>query len=126
MRGLALGVLCVAAVALVCIACGGNGTKAPTETATTVATTTPQAVASPISDALLDDVIGLAVQLGTMTREQAVCVFQLHPEIYREFLSASGITTTGSVDTAALKQQIEDLKREYVVQLDTCFTDRGG
>ena len=118
---------------MVGVACGSNGSGSDTkETATPQTNATPQenvtpaVAASAVSPGVLDDVIDLAVQLGTMTREQAVCVFQLHPNIYQEFLQTSGLTTSGSADTATVKQQLEDLKRKHAVQLDGCFTDRGG
>ncbi len=126
MRARSLVVVCAGALLVACVACGGADGGKSGETSTPRATVTTEAVASPVSDALLDDVIGLAVQLGTMTQEQAVCVFALHPSIYREFLSESGFTSTGSADTRTIRQQLEDLKRKYVVQLGDCFIDRGG
>ena len=117
---------------MVGVACGsGNGsetteTATPQTTATPQGTATPAAAASAVAPGLLDDVIDLVVQLGTMTREQAVCVFQLHPNIYQEFLQTSGIMANGSAGAATLRQQFEDLKRKHAVQLDGCFMDRGG
>lgn len=127
--------LCCAGVLLLGVACsddGGSSNDSPTvtpaaTTATREANATPQATAgTPENAALVDDVIDLAVQLNTMTREQAVCVFQDHPSIYQEFLQQSGLMTSGTQDEETLRQQIEDLKREHAVQLDVCFVSAGG
>jgi hypothetical protein len=118
---------------LLSAACDDDGENSddtpPAATSTLDAATageTPEPQGTPANAALIDDVIDLAVQLGTMTREQAVCVFQDHPIIYQEFVQESGLVTSGTVDEATVTQQIEDLKREHAVQLAECFRDLSG
>jgi hypothetical protein len=119
-------------VLLTSAACGDSSKSndnAPTATsASSTATVAPttEAIGTPSTDALLDDVIDLAVQLNTMTHDQAVCVFQDHPSIYQEFLQTSGLNRSTNLDEAVLTQQFQDLKTAHAVQLDRCFTDVAG
>ena len=121
--------LCCAAVVFG-VACSGNdsdnptATRAPELTATAEADATPGG--TPRNAALIDDVIDLAVQLETMTREQAVCVFRDHPSLFQEFLQESGLLTSGTADEAAIEQQIHDLIADNAPQLDRCFNPAGG
>jgi hypothetical protein len=124
-------VLCAAAL-LLAVACGddggdsSDGTPNATSTPEVVATPTIEESRTPTSSGLLDDVIDLAVRLDAMTRDQAVCVFQDHPSIFNAFLQLSGLNQPSSIIEATLRQQFEDLKREYAVQLGRCFTIPSG
>lgn len=131
----ALIALSCAVFVLAGIACGddgGDGADSPTETPATAVATTPdgnqtqEPSGTPQNAALVDDVIDLAVQLETMTREQAVCVFQDHPSIFQEFLQESGLLTSGVAEDAVLRQQIHDLLADNAVQLDPCFNPAAG
>ena len=120
----AFAVLC-ASTLLLAVACGddvGNDGA----TSTPEVTATAELARTPVEEALLDEVIELAVSLETMTEAQAVCVFRDHPSIYQEFLQTTGLNESGTLDTETLKQQFEELKREYAVQLDRCFIVPGG
>ena len=133
MRRPAIFVIAAALVALAA-ACGeggnesgpGLGSPSPrAPTATLEASTTPEPNASPVVDPLLDDVIDLAVELSTMTREQATCVFG-HEDILQEFLQLTGLNRSGTIDEATLKQEFGDLMHKYAAQLDSCFNGTGG
>jgi hypothetical protein len=113
-----------ACLALSAIACGSDGGDDPAATAESTATT--EAQRTPVDDALLDEVIELAVTLGTMTQAQAACVFRDHPSIYHEFLQNSGLDESGLYDQEEIRAQLEALKRDYAVQLDRCFIIAGG
>jgi hypothetical protein len=128
MRCRTVAVLCATALVLAGVACGGgsgvnnkNG-PSPSPLATTA---TLEASASPATNPLLDDVIGLAVQLNAMTREQATCVFG-QEGILQDFLETSGLNKSSSVGEATIKQQFADLLRKYAVQVDRCFNGASG
>jgi hypothetical protein len=123
LRALLIVIVCVA---LATAACGDGGDNGDGPTATSAATATGEALRTPVEDAMLDEVIELAVSLNTMTRAQAICVFQDHPSIYRDFLRETGIDESGVFDEEELRSQFEALKRDYAVQLDRCFTISGG
>jgi hypothetical protein len=120
---LRLGGLILATLLLTAVACGDGG-ESSEPTATNVPSTgiTPAQARTPPEDALLDEVIGLAVELGAMSNEEAECVFREHPAVYQEFLRESGLTETGNVNEADLREQFEALERENVVELRDCFT----
>ena len=95
---------CPCAIALVlAVACGGAGgediesTPDATSTPAAAHTATVEDSRTPANSGLLDDVIELAVQLDTMTREQAVCVFQDHPSIFNAFLQSSGLDQSTTI-----------------------------
>ncbi len=120
LRGLI--VLCASAV-LLGAACGDGGDDGGDDDATSTpeVTATAELARTPVEEALLDEVIELAVELKTMTEAEAACVFEDHPSIYQEFLRTSGLDQSGTVDTGTLTQQFEDLEREYAVELSGCF-----
>jgi hypothetical protein len=127
MTRIAIFAIASALVALA-VACGGGGNKSGRSVASPsppAPTATLETNASPVADPLLDDVINLAVQLNTMTREQATCVFG-HEDILQEFLRITGLNKPGTLDEAKVKQQFGDLIRKYPVQLDSCFNRASG
>ena len=120
--------LCASALLLACVACGGGGSgnnKNGPSPSPLAPTATLGANASPASNPLLDDVISLAVQLKVMTREQATCVFG-QEGVLQDFLQASGLNKSGSVDQAKVKQDFADILHKYPVQIDRCFNGAGG
>lgn len=121
LRALSVVAICLAFLISACGESGGDSDA----TATTEATPTAEAQRTPVEDALLDEVIELAVALGTMTEPQAACVFRDHRDIYRAFLQESGLNESGVYDQETIRQQFEALKRDYAVQLDSCFADQG-
>jgi hypothetical protein len=128
MRYRRLAALCATALLLANVACGGSGSrnnKGGPSPSPLAPTATLEASASPGTNPLLDDVIGLAVQLNAMTREQATCVFG-QEGILQDFLETSGLNKSTPVDQAKIKQEFADVLAKYAVQVDRCFNGASG